>query len=802
MAKSLVIPGILLILAGWFLWPESNGPAPIADERAGETFDETAESRFDDAARSFADAPATDQAATKLPAAPSDAATIVGRVVSLAGDPLADVTIEWRTAYFSEPTGTTVTDPEGAFQLPARAGDLVARMRFDHVEHCVEETMPNRKLEAGVWDCGTIRMDPGVQITGRVIDRDSERPLPQIEVWRKEPRALDDGWSVGAITNRTGAFTLERPVRAAVLQALAVFGESDYGHTRFEVPPELTSFDVVIRVGRAGDLEVRVVDEGGRPVPDRQIRLAPQFLPYQFPGSWNQMPPYDDVGPAALSGLTDRQGSIRFTGLPVEQVEDASPSSQYRVWLVAEPVQGRWAVVKQGSDVVEFQLRAPVEVEVFGAIVNRAGEPIVGATVRLDEHEVMTDREGRYALPRHAIEQSRILLEVSAEGYVPIDRSAYATNGGPFEIDFTLAAVRRVGGTIIDEAGDPVAGLPFELTGDGQRLELTSGEDGSFEGSGLPGDLWEVSLRDDSAELVADTYLRPGVDDQRIVVRSSERPTTALRATVIHHETGEPLAVTRATLFPEVGVRGVLVERGNGWLAAEGLHPGTWSLKAQVDGLGTGELTFTVDGEESIEPVLQIGPAASLDLTIDPSAIPEGDRPKRLFIVFNDSGCFWANEAGERMPGVTNNCALIPLEETNQATIVSIAPQREFRIKGVDGTVNETVVLDFGERRAMTIALQPAGELLIRASTEFPPGLRRLWLRRDASSDWVRQDLWWSQATAEPGEPPTLRKPLPSGTWQWREEWIPATGSAAGVAEVREGSVTIPAGGEAAVDVR
>jgi len=735
---------------------------------------------------------------------------LTGTVRSAAGGgPVAGARVAW-----IEPSGArwiaeTITGPDGRFRFEAEAGSRVDLLRVVHPEFAAAEITPRSAIGVTGVDCGVILLDSGVEVIGRVVDLRSGRGVAGVEVWSvggaRYPRPSE--WTPVAIADAAGGFALDRRLPRGSSQALVVAGSDGYGHARFQVPEEAERLEVQIPVHDAGRLIVRVIDDRGAPVADRCIAVQPLFAPHGYDGSWNTAPDVpcrsDDLPRSTengafeeieLSSLTDSRGEVEFSSLPLELPEPgARPSARYRVWLIDEsqPI-GQWAVVSADNGEIVFRLDAPPELSVSGRVSDDAGLPIEGAELELAGMRTSSDAAGEYAFPPHSFERGAEYPRVtaSAQGHRDGGSSFVPGRATTFELDIVLRRALSARGVVVDPSGRPVEGVRFELEKDGDTIEAISAEDGSFEVDDIDRGRWNVRILSEAWALAEPAAVRGGDSRARCIVRPATG-STRLIVRVTDHETGEPVSVERASLFAAAESRGRSPTRRHGVLEADGLYPGEWSLGIHVPDLGRAERVFTVaEGEELIELDVELGPPASLELRIDTGSLDPGRIPGRIFLLFDDQECYWTDEHGIRMPGVTNNCAIFDPRTTPAVHIVGVTPDRPFRIGSPGGWVEESVTLRPGERRTLVLALRSPGKVLIAASPDSSTEEWRFFTRRDAGQAWVERRLERRDG-ALPG-PDELW--LPAGEWQWLLRRHHAAGNDREIE--RTGTLEVPAGGE------
>ncbi|HYU34499.1 MAG TPA: carboxypeptidase-like regulatory domain-containing protein [Thermoanaerobaculia bacterium] len=158
-------------------------------------------------------------------------------------------------------------------------------------------------------------------------------------------------------------------------------------------------------------------------------------------------------------------------------------------------------------------------------VVDRAGRPVAGATVRAAwgspeedaEHTLRetTSPRGTVRLTGLPAEET-FWMSIEKAGFTSEIRSASATTDGPREIRVTLAPGSLAVGRVVDEEGRPVAGAEVELSGSlGPAVLSTrrarSGPAGRFRFRDLPAEELELTIRhDEYATLAADHRIEGG----------------------------------------------------------------------------------------------------------------------------------------------------------------------------------------------------------------------------------------------------------------------------------------------------
>ncbi len=130
------------------------------------------------------------------------------------------------------------------------------------------------------------------------------------------------------------------------------------------------------------------------------------------------------------------------------------------------------------------ETRPELSRSVYGTIrASGSDEPVAAATIAVSssDRQVQSDAAGRYRLS--GLPLGAVTLVISAPGYHDRHRSLPGSSAAAvLQLDIVLFTAPMVAGTVIDPAGDPVAGAAVrcEIADDGP-LTATSDGDGRFE---------------------------------------------------------------------------------------------------------------------------------------------------------------------------------------------------------------------------------------------------------------------------------------------------------------------------------
>ena len=558
---------------------------------------------------------------------------IGGRVLDDRGAPLAGAEVALvRYPAFAErlrlelagkadldPAATTKSGADGRFRLAAPEQGMwkvrVTARGFVPREHPLyplfEATeLPDAKLPRDAGFTARVLDPAGRPLAGaRVSIGEREARVPSADPWRTAWRR--------ATTDEQGRAALPR-LDGEELRLWAVAP----GQLAAELDAEGASLDVRLGAGCARTVEVR--EPGGRPAAGAFIEAASWAL--GTAGESGRLAITAPCGSAIAVSVTAADGRRATADLkPASQGAKLGEPPPLAVTLPKQPVRLAGRVLEQGT-------RAPV-----GDAFVWPGEP--GDAVR-------TDAEGRYALvvnPGAPGERSWLSAETGRHLRATEQTPPAPAGGGEAAgATFALVPAAVIAGTVVDEAGRPVAGAELRATAVAQRFPFPRAQAGSFTRSDAAGRfrLWltagtahdlSASHPDYTAGRLAVPTLAPheartdlsvvlarGVDAFGRVVDSAERPvagaTVRLMAAPVAAASGPDAIFARLTSDEQAPEATTGAE---GRFGFPHLAPGRFDLTVRAAGFAP----ITVRGVE----VPQGGAAADLGTVIlGPGATVEG----------------------------------------------------------------------------------------------------------------------------------------------------------------------------------
>lgn len=475
----------------------------------------------------------TQIASGRLPAVSLEpAARVMGRAMTLNGQPLAGVAIEAvsegtladRPFTLEEPVADrVVSDPEGRFELPglrpANGYELRAR-KEGYLPAAIPVVTASTRAKPPVVE---LKLQPTRAAVGKVVDGEG-RPLPGARVVLRPSRRPDrrpperqadnpppkDGDPASAESGRDGRFLIPRCPAAELDVEARLEGFAPTRRVGFHVGPETAPLDLGILVLRPGARLVgRVVSDRGRPLAGAEVFLFDR-LPTR----------------AGLDGVPRGREPDATAGADGAFVlADLPPGLPQNLLILAERFMP--ATVRGVRPPVDRPLlvRLKPGFQVSGKVLDEQGQPVPGAEASLTSQQVLegdphrrplgkpvfrqavTDASGRFLI-RDA-PQGPAMLGASAEGFVPVEpveiELPFEDPPKPVELRLRRGAV--VWGRVSTMAGHPVAGARI-LAGDASG---SSDAEGSYRVAGVAEGEQTVEVRHPSYRRLARTAeIEPG----------------------------------------------------------------------------------------------------------------------------------------------------------------------------------------------------------------------------------------------------------------------------------------------------
>lgn len=350
-----------------------------------------------------------------------------------------------------------------------------------------------------------------------------------------------------------------------------------------------------------------VLDDDGNPVPGATVTLTPVGGGDPITAVTSSRGEYlvDDVAWDVANGrpqeyevsLGDLPEGYTVTGTPPNLVVDVGQEG-----------------ASTGND---FTVQGPATVS---GTVTAGGEPVAGVVVTLGDRSTTTGADGTYAF--EGVLPGDVPVTVEApDGYTvdgPATRDVGVGADDVTGVDFALARPGTVGGTVTDDAGDPVPGATITVDGPGGPVTLTTDGAGGYFVDGLaPGD-WTITLtvpdgytadeteRSVSVTAAGESFL---AEDFAVVAEPVEPPGRPVGGTVTDTG-GAPVPGAEVVVTGADGAEAATVTTGD---------DGTWTADLP-DGAYTATVTppdgYVVEGDPTLGFEVDGAEVAGLDFVL------------------------------------------------------------------------------------------------------------------------------------------------------------------------------------------
>lgn len=373
-------------------------------------------------------------------------------------------------------------------------------------------------------------LQPAVAVEGIVVARDGGDPVEGARV------AAVRGWMVGrselafdeTTSDANGGFRLAAVPRVKEAQDGAVLVVERDGFATTDVVVTTTPSDaalVHVRVALVPGASVggRVLDADGAPLAEARIEAHPGGARWHFHLTlgFGQSRSFHADGSVtlrrALAAESDAEGRFEVTGLV---------RGETYTLLAGQPD----GSITEAVEVCADAGIAPVELRVrrSGALVVRVadgdGNPIEGAEVHLNERGADLRATEPGVWRADVVHHSSAYLFVQAPGFVLASRSVEVAPGRTRTVRIKLKPAFHLSGTVVDDAGAPVAGAsvwaedsPDVMDDAGLPDSQETDAAGRFRLEDLPGKKHRVMVRGPRHVPAVLRGVRPPADDLVLV---------------------------------------------------------------------------------------------------------------------------------------------------------------------------------------------------------------------------------------------------------------------------------------------
>ncbi|MBN8469209.1 carboxypeptidase regulatory-like domain-containing protein [Corallococcus exiguus] len=522
-------------------------------------------------------------------------AKYAGTVVTAKGAPATGVSVRLYTPSAAPESRTALTDAQGRFSFPSFEdvpGQLFAETAAqDGLAHL--RTAPREDI--------VLTLGPGMVLRGTISD-EGGRPIPGA-------RVMADLWDANTpsprgqtVTDAKGHYRLGPLFRLPHFVAVRAVHYTDVEPEHQQLGDVQETLDFTLP--RAVSVEGVVVDEAGKPLAGREVRLHPEPTP--------------DPTMDLVTDHTQTDEAGRFT---LDAVEAGT------VWLDVDDatfVPQRFAVELPSRD-TRLVLRRGVSVSV--TVLSALGAPVRNAQVKLwkrdargeSDHDGATDAHGQVTLQgvppgRYVAEATVRERAVDVQAAQPLE----VQEGAPTSATLRLEEGRTLRGVVVSPQGLPLSGVAV-------RAELLDAERPRYRGEPSSISVFPDGVRTDAEGRftlrslsaaryvlsarhpghVLDTSLSPSLgpapgEEKTVVVRGdTEEVRLVLRR--IPHVRGRVVAEGGATLewFEVNGTRYTQPDGLFDKALYEATGPQRFVVRAK--GFATVDRTVTPDGENDVD---------------------------------------------------------------------------------------------------------------------------------------------------------------------------------------------------------
>jgi protocatechuate 3,4-dioxygenase beta subunit len=525
-------------------------------------------------------------------------APLEGRVVDTEGRPVPGARIlvlDARSLFGRLPKTEGIADPDGSFALSVRAGaDISLVVRATGYALHMEKNLraPARDL--------VFTLERGIAVRLRTVrEEDPDVPASGVHVVAMSGSGLASGQ-----TGEDGEVVLEHLETAQsgpLDQKHALLWGDGYVPRTLELEgePEGGVLDVGdVPVSSGGVVRGKVLDaETDEPVAGARVYVL---------GGFDE----DVQGVGVQVVVTGEDGAFELTGVPLGAAVLVGDHPDYVSNLVdpaQRALQNPKALFPKGLRAAQHDVRLAPGATVQGRVVGPDGEPVAGAIVEtpgaavasanfgLDFGKARTDPEGAFTL--RGLPAGQVLpLRASHRAYG--DSAKIMTQAGQTGVTLQLAPPARLHGTVFDEVGEPIAGVPIRVRQEFEdpfvpglyEMPAVTDLQGRFHILNPPAGALEVVFDDPGyGEVKLRVRVPPGATDVDLGRTVLERG-HGIRGVVLDAE-GRPQRVQIRAFHREGGEEGEGRESvfgrtdAAGCFALFGLRPGAFELRVEGDAL-------------------------------------------------------------------------------------------------------------------------------------------------------------------------------------------------------------------------
>ena len=416
--------------------------------------------------------------------------TISGKVTDEKGNPVEGVPVT--VTVNGEPT-TVTTDADGKYEVPftptnTDENNVKVTINDDtYKADPVEDSFTADKQTATITPNEIKDPEVGKEttISGKVTDEEGN-PVEGVPV-----TVTINGEPTTVTTDENGTYTVPfTPTEAGPQEVTVTIDDDTYkadpvddSFTADKQTATIKVDDVDSEIDVPTNITGTVTDSEGNPVADTPVTVT------------------IDGKPTTVN--TDKDGKFNVPYTPTEAGEHELEVSIDDDTYEADPVEDTFDTAKHDATITVDSVKDPklgLETEVTGTLTDSEGKPIantpVTVTVNGKATNVTTDKDGKYSLPitptsvgtnnvsvalpendKYEADPVSTTFDAEKQDYkVSIDPVNNPVAGKPTDIT----------GTVTDEEGNPVAGVPVTVNVNGKARTVPTDKDGKFNVSATP----------------------------------------------------------------------------------------------------------------------------------------------------------------------------------------------------------------------------------------------------------------------------------------------------------------------------
>jgi len=350
-----------------------------------------------------------------------------GQVLDEAGDPVGGAVV----TLSSMPPRTATTEADGGFSFDKLVGREYALSAVAGKK--VGGPVVHRLSSSS--DPVIIRVAPGAKLVVTVVDG-ADKPVPKADI------TVESQTEAKGTTGDDGTATFDpvHPGWVAVHARAPGFATAN-GFTQLGGANATGQLRLVLRTGYS--VSGRVIDEKGKPIPKVDVATAGLW---EIPGSGHR-------------AETDAKGQFKIEALAagthklVATDRVHAPARSGPITVTDKPVEGIELVMQTGGVIA-------------GRVLDHAKVPVVYATVRVvgegsemwlvDSRQAPTDENGYFEIT--GLDRTKLKVradnEAAASEIAVVDLTTAPEKRG---LELVLSITGTIAGTVVDEAGQPVA---------------------------------------------------------------------------------------------------------------------------------------------------------------------------------------------------------------------------------------------------------------------------------------------------------------------------------------------------------